>query len=405
MEMNMPEGLSSFRTDMDKIENLARSGEVSSKALRYLRAYEAGLPQDITVRWFPKDALEDMEKRVYDLTSQGLEVWISQGLPWNPNVDKQLTSVERKTDLIKGLQSLDDYRDRAVPQLSQWEGGSWAKMFYDTPQRSLVGGTVRFDTNRADSDQLVDRRAIRFEAASGISDVRDLDRQMTAKQILVIHPDKDIIGQINNVLKEIESPTIGHTDLDTANEFISREIIQHKSKDDPKSKASEPKAIMLDFSTSKNLSLEIVKKIKSKADSSYIPIIPIINNEDSLPPNLRPMISSYVQLPITTESVLYSVYFTGFQLLGSPMGFKIPNLGLRIQREIDSLLKTVFGINGAYRRMMVQIANIEQRPTIAFEFKLVPIDPYDFFYLDYEWSGVKSPNHRFDWAFSFGDGV
>lgn len=177
----MAEGLSRFRADMDKVVQMASSGHISSKAQRYLRAYEAGLPQDITVRWFPKDAVKAMEARVDELTRQNLEVWISQGLPLSPDIDSQFASVERKTDLIKGLRSLDDFYKRAVPALAQWESGSWAKMFYDTPQRSLIGGTIRIDTNRLDSALGIDRRSIRFEAASGISDVRDLDRQMSAK--------------------------------------------------------------------------------------------------------------------------------------------------------------------------------------------------------------------------------
>ena len=173
----MPESLSKFRLDMESVVQIAASGRVSSKAQRYLRAYEAGLPQDITVRWFPKDAFDEMESRVRELTSQNFEVWISQGLPWNSDIDIQLTSVEKKTDLIKGLKSLDDFHQRAIPTLSEWEGGSWAKMFYDTPQRSLIGGTIRLDTNTISSHG-IERRAVKFEAASGISDVRDLDRQM-----------------------------------------------------------------------------------------------------------------------------------------------------------------------------------------------------------------------------------
>jgi CheY-like chemotaxis protein len=397
----MPEGLSNFRNDMDKIAHMASSGNISSKAQRYLRAYESGLPQDITVRWFAKESLDSMKARVDDLTSQNLEVWISQGLPWNPNVDSQLTSVERKTDLIKGIVSLDDFHKRAVPQLSQWESGSWAKMFYDTPQRSLIGGTIRFDTNHSDSNQAVDRRAIRFEAASGISDVRDLDRQMSAKQVLIIHPKADIIHQIEASLKTLETSVVSSTNLKQALPFIVEFVKQHTPQETPKAKASDPKVIMLDFDTSKDVSLEIVKALKSSRDTSYIPIIPITEDEESLPSSLIPMISSIVRLPIDNDNLNKNVYFTGFQLYGGPNGFKYPNLGLNTQHEINSLLNTVFGPGGAYRRMMVQIANTEQRPTIAFEFKLVPLDPYDFFFLDYEWSGKKDPLHRFDWAFNY----
>ena len=111
----MAEGLSGFRFDMDRISKTAVSGKISSKALRYLRAYDAGLPQDITVRWFPANAVSEMETRVTELIKNNLEVWISQGLPWNANVDTQLTSVEQKTDLIKGIHSLEDFAREPSP--------------------------------------------------------------------------------------------------------------------------------------------------------------------------------------------------------------------------------------------------------------------------------------------------
>ncbi len=114
------------------------------------------------------------------------------------------------------------------------------------------------------------------------------------------------------------------------------------------------------------------------------------------------MFASVARLPISEANLRMSVFVTGFRLSGGTHGLQFPNLGLDIDREINGLLNTVFGPGGAYRRMMVQIANAEQRPTIAFEFKLVPIAPYDFFFLDYEWSGVKSDLHRFDWLYSPG---
>ncbi len=399
----MAEGLSQFRDDMDKIVQIAGSGQVSSKAQRYLRAYEAGLPQDITVRWFPKEDLEAMEARVADLTGRSLEVWISQGLPWNPDIDNQVTSVEKKTDLIKGLKSVSDFQERGMPRLAQWEADSWAKMFYDTPQRSLISGTIRFDTNRNDSVQ-GDMRAIRLEAASGISDVRDLDRQMSARQVVVVHPDPKVISLIEDSLGSLNYPIIGISDIDKALESIFQIVQESKSKNDPKAKPSEPKAIMLDFIASPSASSEILVRLKDDKDASSIPIIPIVEDEFGFPTRLRPMVASFVQLPMSKENVRLSVFLTGFRLVGDSHGFQLPNLGLSIQQRIDNLLNIVFGPDRAYRRMMMQIANAEQRPTIAFEFKLVPTDPYDFFFLDYEWSGLKSSLHRFDWAYAFGDG-
>jgi hypothetical protein len=116
------------------------------------------------------------------------------------------------------------------------------------------------------------------------------------------------------------------------------------------------------------------------------------------------MIAAFAHYPVSRDDICRCIYATGFRLIGGPQGLKFPKLGPKIIDEIHGLLNTVFGPGGAYRRMMVQIANQEQRPTIAFEFKLVPIDPYDFFFLDYEWSGLRDPINLFDWFFEFGDG-
>lgn len=400
----MTEGLSNFRRDMDKVLQIAGSSNISSKAQRYIRAYQAGLPQDNTVRWFPKDALEQMETRVADLTSQGLEVWISQGLPWNPDVNRQLTSVEKRTDLIKGLKSIDDFRGRAINSLTSWDNGSWAKMFYDTPQRSLTGGTIRIDTNSIESlKRNIDSRSIRFEASSGISDVRDLDRQMSAHTILVLSTDGKAVELIKNSAKELETEIIGISNIEKGLELIIEYVNLHKPVDNPKAKATEPKAIIFDLRNSKDRVVEIAKEIKRRSETSYIPIIPLVEDEEDLPRELRPMIASFAHYPISDEDICHSIYVTGFRLIGGPGGLKFPNLGLKIQNDVDNLLNIIFGPMGAYRRMMVQIANHEQRPTIAFEFKLVPIDPYDFFFLDYEWSGTKGPINSFDWFFRFGD--
>lgn len=401
----MTEGLSSFRHDMDKVLQISGSANVSSKALRYIRAYRAGLPQDITVRWFPKDAIEQMEPRVKDLTSKGLEVWISQGLPWNPDVDRQLTSVEKRTDLIKGIKSVDDFRTRAVKSLASWEAGSWAKMFYDTPQRSLTGGTIRIDTNSRESlNRNLDRRSIRFEASSGISDVRDLDRQMSAHTILVLSEDGKVVESIRDGAGDLDVKIEGIADIEKGLSLILDFVNTFRPQDNPKARASEPKAIILDLRKSKNHIVEIAKEVKSRSETSYIPIIPLVQDEDDLPHELRPMIASLAHYPITVEDICRSIYMTGFRLTGGPQGIRFPKLGEKVINDIGNLLNIIFGPGGAYRRMMVQIANNEQRPTIAFEFKLVPIDPYDFFFLDYEWSGPKDPLNRFDWLFKFGDG-
>src|SRR5690242_8453555 len=99
------EGLTSFQRHMDDVTRRAQLDPVSGKVQRYVRAYDAGLPQDITVRWLPKEDRQAIAARVAELTGQGLEVWISQGLPWNPEMDRQISSVEKRTDLIKQLRS------------------------------------------------------------------------------------------------------------------------------------------------------------------------------------------------------------------------------------------------------------------------------------------------------------
>ncbi|HUS70254.1 MAG TPA: hypothetical protein VM075_05720 [Anaerolineae bacterium] len=32
-------------------------------------------------------------------------------------------------------------------------------------------------------------------------------------------------------------------------------------------------------------------------------------------------------------------------------------------------------------------------------FKLMPLAPYEFFFIGYEWSGEKHELHRFDWLY------
>ncbi len=400
----MAEGLSLFRADMDKIIQRTETDHISSKAQRYLQAYDVGLPQDITVRWFAQDDIAGMEARVVDLTGRGLEVWVSQGLPYNPEIAHQLTSVEKKTDLLKGLRSLEDFRVRALPRLALWDRGSWVKMFYDTPHRALISGTIRFDTSRSDFVQGVDTRTIRLEAAAGISDVRDLDRQMSAKQVVVVHADGEVVKQISQALTVFDYPVIGFTDVPHALPAILEIVHRSKSQNDPRAKPSEPKVVIVDCTRERERGLALINSLRNDRDATVIPIIPIVEDEQHFPAELHAMVTTFTTFPISHEDLCRNVFLTGFRLVGGPTGFQFPRLGRELQFSLNSLLKTIFGPGYAYLRMMVQIANAEQRPTIAFEFKLVPTDPYDFFFLDYEWSGIKSALHRFDWAYNVGEG-
>lgn len=386
----MAEGLYQFRADMDVIVKQVGSTPVSSKARRFIRMYEAGLPLDITVRWFPVSALEAMEARVEELTRQGKQVWISQGLPWDPGIDTRVTSVERKTDLIKNIESVDDFRQNAMPRLKQWEEGSWAKMFYDTPVRSLTGGILRIDTNRYDNISALDMRTLRLEAASGMSDVRDLDRQMSAQQVLVLHSTAQIFSDIASALESMDCSVRGLSDFSAAFNVIGA------------MGPSEPRAVLLDCTGSSSDALNILRILKKSRDTARIPVVLIVSDEAQCPSDLRPMVAAFIQHPISAEEVRCSVFRMRFQLNGNAAGFTLPYQERSIQHEVDRLLNTVLGVGGVYLRMMAQIANIEMRPTIAFEFKLVPVAPYDFFFMDYEWSGIKNEFHRFDWLYTLG---
>lgn len=398
----MTEGLVAFRTQMDRIIAHVGTSAISSKVQRYIRAYQAGLPQDITVRWFSKDDVAGIEGRIEELTSRGLEVWISQGLPANRDIDQQLSSVEKRTDLIKGLKSLDDFRGRGLSHLQQWDAGSWAKVFYDTPQRALTSGTLRIDTNRKGASYGADLRTLRLEAAAGISDIRDLDRQMSARHVIVVHPNKEIAKQIEEAL-QVFGYQISVLDPREALPAIWGIVHGSKPVSDAKAKPSEPRVILLDFTTFPEQSVQIARQLKGDKDGSCIPIIPLVDESSDLPHDVQAMVASAAPLKSLQESVRLSTFLTGFRLSGGPQGLQLPILGVSIQRDLDAFLRTVLGTGWTNLHRMVEIANVEERPTIAFEFKIVPADPYDFFFLDYEWSGPKDPFHRFDWAYTFGD--
>lgn len=384
----MTDGLYRFRADIDKVVEQVHSAPAPSKVQRFVRIYEAGLPLDMTVRWFPVFALDAMEARVEELTRQGRQVWISQGLPWDPNVDKRLASIEKKTDLIKNIESVNDFRHKAVPRLRQWEEGSWTKMFYDTPLRSLTGGTIGIDTNH-DNVFGIDMRALRFEAASGISDVRDLERQMSARQVLVVYSDSKIFLSIESALESMDCSVQGLSGFSKALDAV-REI-----------GPGEPRAVMLECTSSSSEGFNLLRALKESRDTARIPVV-LVLGEVQYSSDVRTMVASIIRHPVSPEEMRLSIFRTGFRLLGDTTGFKLAFRDRSIQREVDGLLNMVLGVGGIYRRMMAQIANAEARPTIAFEFKLVPVAPYEFFFIDYEWSGVKNEFHRFDWLNSFG---
>ncbi len=384
----MADGLYHFRAHMAEVARQVRSAPAPPKVQRYVRMFEAGLPLDITVRWYPAGAVNDMEARVEELSRQGREVWISQGLPRDPAMGEVLASVEKRTVLLKNLNNVNDFRSKGVPPLQEWAEGSWAKMYYDTPVRSLTGGTIGFDTSRFNTMMLKDGRAVRFEAATGISDVRDLQRQMSARQVVVASAGAAVFSELEQALEPMECTVLWVADLSDAVNRV-RDM-----------GPAEPRAVMIDGTGLWSEALRLLDDLKASGDTARIPVILIADAPGEYPAELRARVASVLSDPASAEEVRNSVSRTGFRLLGDASGFELALEDGATRREVDRLLTTVMGAGGKYRRMMAQIANLEARPTIAFEFKLVPLAPYEFFFIDYEWSGEKHPLHRFDWVYS-----
>ena len=386
----MTDGLHGFRAHMAEVMRQVHSAPAPAKAQRYVQMHEAGLPLDVTVRWYPATAVGAMESRVEELTGQGREVWISQGLPWDPGVADALASVEKKTDLIKDLNSVADFRGKALPRLKDWKDGSWAKLYYDTPVRSLTGGTIGFDTNRYDSITRFDSRTVRLEAASGISDVRDLQRQMSARNVVVGYSDSTLFSAIEAALEPMDYSLrgVGPSDLVGSVRDMG---------------PSEPRVVTIDCANSPSEGLTLLEQLKGSDVTARVPVVLIVDAEDQYPAELRARVAGIISHPLSPEEVRASISRTGFRLLGDAFGFTLTFPGTIMRREVEHLLNTVTGFGGTYRRMMARIANLEARPTIAFEFKFVPLAPYEFFFIDYEWSGVKHELHRFDWLFCFRD--
>ncbi len=377
---------------MREVGEQVRSGPAPAKVRRYSRMHEAGLPLDITVRWYPATALEAMEARVDGLTRQGRQVWISQGLPWDAEAGDRPTSIEKGTALIKGIESVDDFRSVAVPRLREWEAGSWAKLYYDTPVRSLTGGVIAIDTNRHDGILRGDMRTLRLEAAAGISDVRHLQRQMSARRLLVIYSEPSVFEEVEAALK----PTTWHV-----------EGVSGYSKALAAARKIGPGGLRLaiiDCISSEAKGLKVVDDLKGAEETIHIPLAVILSPEAELQPDLRGQVADTIRYPVSPEAVRTAVFKTGFRLLGDAGGFDLALQDGSRGEEAGRLLRRVMGARGEYRRMMAQIANAEARPTIAFEFKVVPQAPYEFFFIDYEWSGPKHPLHRFDWFWSLAGG-
>jgi len=371
---------------MAEVARQARSGPAPAKVRRYIRMHEAGLPLDITVRWYPATSVEAMEARVRELTGQGRQVWISQGLPPGQPAEELLASVEKKTDLLQDINSVEDFRRSALPRVQRWEQGSWAKLYYDTPVRSLTGGTIGFDTNRFDAVARTDSRTVRFEAASGISNVRDLQRQMSAREVLVACSKTDVCAEVESALDSIDCSVQGVV--------ADADLVGYVQDIGP----AEPRVVIIDCTESLPEGLALLDVLKSAEVTAFLPVILIVEDGDEHRSDLLTRVAAIVSYPVSPEELRISVLMTGFRLLGDASALRLSYENGTARRNVERLLRTIMGFGGIYRRMMARVANLEARPTIAFEFKLVPLAPYEFFFIDYEWSGAKHELHRFDWV-------
>ena len=386
------DGLHAFRRHMAQVARQIRSEAAPAKVRRYVRMFEAGLPLDITVRWYPATAIDAIEARVEELTRQGREVWISQGLPWERGMAELLASVERKTDLLKDVHSVDDFRSKALGLLQGWDQGAWAKVYYDTPARSLIGGTIGFDTNRFDSMMRTDSRTIRLESAAGISDVRHLQRQMSARKVLVVSPDRTLFSQVEAALEQKDYVAERVEDIGAAAQGA-----RHMA-------PREPRVVIVDCPDGVSAGVALMDDLKAAKDTQGVPVIFIEGENERCSLDLRRRVAAVISQPVSAEAIRSAVFLTGFRLRGDASGFHPQFRDTITRNEVERLLGTVMGAGGSYRRMMARVANVEARPTIAFEFKLVPLAPYEFFFIDYEWSGAKHELHRFDWLHSLGVG-
>jgi CheY-like chemotaxis protein len=386
------EGLHGFRRHMAQVAQQVRSEVAPAKVQRYVRMFEAGLPLDITVRWYPATAIEAIEARVEELTRQGREVWISQGLPWDPGMVDRLASVERKTDLPKDVHNVDDFRSKALELLQGWGEGAWAKVYYDTPARSLIGGTIGFDTNRFDSVMRTDSRTIRLESAAGISDVRHLQRQMSARKVLVVSADRTLFSQVERALEQMDYAVKMEEDTGVGAQ-AARQM-----------GPGEPRVVIVDSADGVSAGVALLDDLKAAKETEGVPVIFIEGYDERCSLDLRRRVAAVISQPVSAEAIRSAVFLTGFRLRGDASGFHPQSRDTITRNEVERLLGTVMGAGGSYRRMMARVANVEARPTIAFEFKLVPLAPYEFFFIDYEWSGAKHELHRFDWLYSLGAG-
>lgn len=163
-----------FLSHMEILGGIAHEQKLPLKILKYLNLYKAGFPLDSTVRYYDGINTAEITDRIEELCGNGFEVWASFATPGVP--DSQV-SIQRKTPLVKAIESVTDYRERVGPTLASLPKGTWVKLFYDTHKDELAQ-TVSCAVRLFSQCELpLDQREI-VVGWGNTSDVRLIDRHI-----------------------------------------------------------------------------------------------------------------------------------------------------------------------------------------------------------------------------------
>lgn len=379
----------SFHQHMERIAGQMHIAQLPSKVQRFVHMYEAGLPIDSTVRWFPLGAFDSMQARVSELIGQQKRVWISQALPSKRRPEEEVASVQKKTDLIKNIDSVETFRNETIPRLREWDTGSWAKIYFESSRRALVAGVIRLDTNRQSDPPGTNKRKICLEGAFGVFSIRELGLQLSNETVLVVHSSPQTLSIFESALEPLNF-RIKSMPIDADTTCIMNEV-----------QVTRPKMVVIDHISSDPASIALLHTLKNSEDVASVPVILIADTGVHYPLEIRMKLATILRTPLCSKEIQSTVFKTGFQLVSTGDGFQIPMQNRIVRKEIGDLLRTILGLDGEHGRAMMRIANAEARPCIAFEYKLVPVAPFDFFFIDYEWAGPKSDYHNYDWVTDF----
>lgn len=163
-----------FQSHMETLGGIARKQTLPLKVLKYLNLYKAGLPLDSTVRYYDGINTPEITDRIEELCGNDFEVWASFATPGIPDAQ---VSIQRKTPLVKAIESVTDYRERVGPTLASLPKGTWVKLFYDTHKDELAQ-TVSCAVRLFSQCELpLDQREIVI-GWGNTSDVRLIDRHI-----------------------------------------------------------------------------------------------------------------------------------------------------------------------------------------------------------------------------------